>query len=196
MTDGAVRSQDATQAQPRAAHDGKGDIPFLFDVSSLDLTRAVRTKADIEKYIPHRGVMTLIDEIRWEAPDLTRCVAVKHIRDDEFWVPGHFPGKPMYPGVFMIESGAQATCYLYMIRQESPKLVAFLRLHEVAFRHMVVPGDTLYILVQELKMGRRQFESRIQGIVNLEKVCFETTISGMSMPMPAGGDTTPFGPRA
>jgi 3-hydroxyacyl-[acyl-carrier-protein] dehydratase len=189
MTDGAVRAHDH-DAQSTGA-----DQPFLFDLASLDLSRVVRTRADIEKYIPHRGVMSFLDEIRWEAPDFTRCVAVKRIRDDEFWVPGHFPGKAMYPGVFMIESGAQATCYLYMIRQPAPRLVAFLRLGEVAFRHMVVPGDTLYILVQEIKMGRRQFETRIQGIVNLEKVAFETTISGMSMPMPEGGNNTPFGPR-
>jgi len=158
---------------------GAGVKP-LFDLSAHDLTKRAFSREDIAKLNPHRGEMALLDWIVWESADHKQGIALKHIKDTEFWVPGHFPEKPMFPGVLMIEAGAQLACFQYNIRQPGPRVVAFLRIDNASFRCMVQPGDDLYILCNEVKFGRRRFVSDIQGIVN-DRIAFDARISGMSL---------------
>jgi 3-hydroxyacyl-[acyl-carrier-protein] dehydratase len=172
-------------APPTSGEDAQGQrnaggVKPLFDLSAIDLSRRLRPREDIAKLNPHRGDMALLDWIVWNTPDYTKGVALKQIRDTEFWVPGHFPSKPMFPGVLMIEAGAQLSCYLFNIRQPGPKVVAFLRIEDASFRSMVQPGDDLYLLCSEVKYGRRRFVSDIQGMVG-DKIAFDARISGMSM---------------
>lgn len=165
------------EAEPRRS--GAGVKPIL-DLSRIDLSRRLHGPDEIAKLNPHRGEMALLDWIVWTSDDYRQGVALKQIRDTEFWVPGHFPGKPMFPGVLMIEAGAQLACYLYNVRQPGPRVVAFLRIEDASFRTMVQPGDDLYLLCSEVKMGRRRFISDIQGVVG-DRIAFDARISGMSM---------------
>lgn len=66
--------------------------------------------AGIEKIIPHRGDMRLIDEIR--EFNESSGVGIHYVRDDEFWCAGHFPGKPIMPGVLQVEALAQTACFI------------------------------------------------------------------------------------
>lgn len=180
-------SQSPLSPQPES---GRGDdmdarggavgVKPLLDLSTFDLSRRMFSREDIAKLNPHRGEMALLDWIVWQSSDHKHGIALKHIRDTEFWVPGHFPGKPMFPGVLMIEAGAQLACFQYNIRQTEPRVVAFLRIDNASFRSMVQPGDDLYVLCSEVKFGRRRFVSDIQGIVN-DKIAFDARISGMSL---------------
>jgi 3-hydroxyacyl-[acyl-carrier-protein] dehydratase len=152
----------------------------LFDLGAIDLTERRYSRADIEKLNPHRGEMALLDWVIWTTPDYKQGVALKQIRDTEFWVPGHFPGKAMLPGVLMVEAAAQLACFLYNVRRPEPKVVAFLRIENASFRNPVVPGDDLYVLCSEVKFGSRRFVSDIQGIVG-DKIAFEGRIAGMQI---------------
>lgn len=157
---------------------GSGKI--LYDLTGLDPTKLFRTRAEIEAVIPHRGVMSMIDGLVWASDDWTNGIGVKYIRDDEFWVPGHFPDKPMFPGVLMVETGAQLACFLYLIRKDMPSIVAFLRIEHAVFRAAVYPGDTLLILCRETKIQKRKFVSDVQGVVG-DKIVFEAHISGLAV---------------
>jgi len=153
---------------------------LLFDIDDLDLSARILGRDDLAKWNPHRGEMAMLDWLVWEAEGPVRAVGLKHVREDEFWVPGHFPNRPMLPGVLQVEVGAQIACYLYNSRKPEPTLAAFLRIENAVFRNMVVPGDDLFVLCQEVKFGRRRFVTDVQGIVE-RRVAFEARISGMEM---------------
>lgn len=157
--------------------------PLLFDLADIDLSARVADRDRIAKFNPHRGEMALLDAIIWQNEGPSRAVAIKRVHPDEFWVDGHFPGKPMYPGVLMVEAGAQLACYMHMQRMEGPKIAAFLRIENASFRSMVQPGDDLILLGQAVKFGRRQFSADIQGLVG-DRVAFDARISGMAMDPP------------
>ncbi len=152
----------------------------LFDISGIDLSRRIVTRDQLEQWNPHRGQMALLDAIIWSTPCYTRGIATKTIRDDEFWVEGHFPQRPMLPGVMMIEAGAQLACYLFNVRRPKTEIVAFLRIDQASFRSMVTVGDELLLISQQVKFGRRHFVSDIQGLVR-DRIAFDARISGMAM---------------
>ena len=166
-----------TQQGPSATGD---EAKFIIDLTGIDLSARIADRAEIERWNPHRHEMSFLDAIVWTSPDRSRGIAVRTVRDDEFWVRGHFPDMAMYPGVLQIECGAQLACYLFNSRRQEPVVAAFLRIQDAAFRNRVAPGDTLYVLCKDIKFGRRQFVCAVQGVVG-DKVAFEATISGMAI---------------
>jgi 3-hydroxyacyl-[acyl-carrier-protein] dehydratase len=156
--------------------------PPLFDISGIDLNSVAATAEQIEAVNPHRGAMRLLDRVVWMNDDVTCGIGVKNVRNDEFWVPGHVPGRPLLPGVLMIEAAAQLCSYLELIKagHDAPPFLGFVRCDDVAFRGQVVPGDTLLLLAQQLSHRRRRFESRTQGWVE-DRLVFEGTITGMAI---------------
>lgn len=153
---------------------------ILFDLSAIDLKGEMVSREMLETVIPHRGHMGLLDKIIWHTPDYCQGVAVHRARPDEFWCAGHFPPRPIMPGVLMIETGAQLAAFLYNVRKKTTNIAVFLRIDECSFRAMVEPGQDLYVLCQEIKASRRRFISNIQGMVD-GKVAFEAQITGMTM---------------
>ncbi len=154
----------------------------LFEMSSLDLTRVAISRQRIAELNPQRGHMRHLDYVIWKSDDAKEGVGVKHVHNDEFWVAGHIPGRPLLPGVLMIEAAAQLCSALQKIRPDADPLsfLGFTRCEDVAFRGQVVPGDTLYLLAREIKARPHRFVSAAQGIVN-DRLVFEGTITGMTL---------------
>jgi 3-hydroxyacyl-[acyl-carrier-protein] dehydratase len=132
----------------------------------------------IEAVNPHRGCMRLLDAIVHEQGDPTQIIAYKDVRDDEFWVPGHIPGRPVFPGVLMIEAAAQLSSFVCLRKLKGESFMGFVGVDGVKFRGQVKPGDRFVLLCQELELRPRRSVSAVQGLVNGTLV-FEGKITGM-----------------
>ncbi len=153
---------------------------LLLDLSAHDLNQVLHGPDYIESFNPHRGCMRLLDAIVWEdfSQINPKAIGYKDIRDDEFWVPGHIPGRPIFPGVLMIEAAAQFASYLTMRTFENKNFIGFAAVTDVKFRGQVVPGDRFYVLIDATNMKPRRSICKAQGVVNGNLV-FEGTITGM-----------------
>lgn len=152
---------------------------LLFDISDIDTSRLVYDVAAIEKINPHRGAMRLIDGIVYATDDLVHTLAYRDVRDDEFWVPGHIPGRPIFPGVLMIEAGAQLASFVCLMQLKN-QFMGFAGLENVKFRGQVKPGDRLFILCEQTELRPRRSTSLVQGVANGSLV-FEAKVIGMPM---------------
>lgn len=153
---------------------------LLIDLDGIDLDRRLLNREQLQDWIPHRGVMQLLDSIVWVSDDKASAIGHRAIRADEFWVEGHFPERAAFPGVLMVETGAQLAAYLFNMRLGSPQLPAFLRIENCSFRHHVGPGDEFYVLCREVKVGKRRFVSDVQGLVG-DNIAFQARVSGMTL---------------
>ena len=98
----------------------------------------------IREILPHREPFLLVDEVV-ELEQKKRIVALKHVRAEEPYFAGHFPGAPVMPGVLIVEALAQAGALLLFreIPNRNDKLVFFAGIDQARFRHPVFPGDEL-----------------------------------------------------
>ncbi|MAD78504.1 MAG: beta-hydroxyacyl-ACP dehydratase [Planctomycetaceae bacterium] len=152
---------------------------LLFDYSHVDFDAPMAGLDLIHRINPHRGHMVQLDGVAWWTEGLG--VGWKDIRDDEFWVEGHIPGRPLYPGVLMVEASAQLSSFVIQIdKLEDPDrgFLGFVRSDETVFRGQVVPGDRLVILAKMISNNRRRFVSKCQGFVG-DNLVVETTVTGM-----------------
>ena len=101
------------------------------------------TRDEIEAILPHRDPFLLLDEIVVLEPG-SRVVARKRVDADEWYLAGHFPGRPIMPGVLIVEAMAQAGAVAVLSEEENRgKLALFAGIDGVRFKRVVEPGDEL-----------------------------------------------------
>ena len=150
----------------------------LFDLNPIDLNAVAVDAETVGAMNPQAGDMRMLDHVIWYSEDFNHILGKRDILDSEFWVPGHIPGRPLFPGVLMIEAAAQLASIQFRLRAKDDRFFAFARLEDTSFRVQVVPGDCLYLLSQVKKYNPRRFVAMTQGIVN-DEVAFEARITGM-----------------
>ena len=100
-------------------------------------------KAEIEAILPHRDPFLLIDEVVELEPG-KRAVTRKTVTGEEWFLAGHFPGRPIMPGVLMVEGLAQTGAVVVLTLEENHgKMVLFGGIDGVRFKRLVEPGETL-----------------------------------------------------
>ncbi len=120
----------------------------LVDLSLLDLTRDVVSQEELRTIIPHRDFFQLIDGICHFDPEQSLVVGYKDWPADAWWATGHIPGKPLMPGVLMIEGAAQIAGFLIkkVMGWKQERFVGLGGLNEVRFRGQIVPPARVYFV--------------------------------------------------
>lgn len=98
-------------------------------------------REEIKNLIPHREPMLLVDNIEFDG---TEVEATYHVRGDEYFLQGHYPGNPIVPGVIQCEIMAQASCRL--VEKDLPgKTPLYAGLDKIRFKRPVRPGETIVV---------------------------------------------------
>jgi 3-hydroxyacyl-[acyl-carrier-protein] dehydratase len=123
---------------------------------------SVLTIEDIHRLLPHRYPFSLVDRIIRYVPG-KEAVGIKNVSFNEPHFQGHFPGKPIMPGVLIIEAMAQVGgIVVTQMPDLPPGLFMFAGIDKVRFRRPVVPGDQLVMTVELLSVKARRF-GKMQG---------------------------------
>src|ERR671910_3521251 len=145
--------------------------------------------ADIMRILPHRYPFLLVDRIVELEPGV-RAVGIKNVTANEPQFSGHFPGRPIMPGVLMVEALAQtAGVAVLSLDEYRGKLGLFAGIDDCRFKRMVVPGDTLRLEVTVEKL--RGMFGRVKAVASVEgEVAVEATLSII---IPRDGDAGGLG---
>jgi beta-hydroxyacyl-ACP dehydratase FabZ len=137
-------------------------------------------KWDIEwilSVLPHRYPILLVDRVL-EIEPKKRIVAIKNVTVNEPVFNGHFPGRPVMPGVFLVEGLAQAggLLLLHDMPDRANKLIYFMGIEEAKFRRPVVPGDQVRYEIEVLRL--RSMHCKMSGKVFVDgQLAAEAVIS-------------------
>ena len=128
---------------------------------------------ELKKILPHRDNMLLVDEAECvDGVAHGKC----HIRPDQWFLQGHFPGHPVVPGVILCEMLAQTSCVLLQDQMEPGQLSLFTSLDKVRFKHPVYPYDTLETQVRLTRQKKPFYFAEGEGYVN-GKLCVKAEFS-------------------
>jgi 3-hydroxyacyl-[acyl-carrier-protein] dehydratase len=124
-------------------------------------------RAEIETILPHRDPFLLIDEVLELQPG-ERVRARKRVSADEWYLRGHFPGRPVMPGVLIVEAMAQTGAVAVLAQEENRgRFALFAGIDDVRFKRIVEPGDELELecSLEQVRgpVGKGKATARVDG---------------------------------
>jgi 3-hydroxyacyl-[acyl-carrier-protein] dehydratase len=159
---------------------------LLLDPTTLDFTKVIADLESIRKINLQRYEMEQLTAVVYEDTANHVVAGYKDVAINEFWVRGHMPGYPLFPGVLMCEAAAQL-CSFYAVRNHllEGDFVGFGGLENVRFRSPVHAADRLVLIGKAVRVHRRQTIFNVQGFVGATMV-FHADVIGVPMSK-AGG---------
>ena len=130
-------------------------------------------KEQIESLIPHRKPMLLVDEL-YDIKKLDSATGVVNVRKDSFFVQGHFPDKPVMPGVLIVEAFGQSAAALTAHGLDKStyanKLVFLMGVEKARFRNPVIPDCKLLLKIKAIRSHGRVWKYQGEAFVNEKKM--------------------------
>ena len=136
--------------------------------------------AAVQARLPQRHEMLMLHGVLHVDAERTFAIGVHESKPTDFWVKGHIPGRPLMPGVVMIEIAAQLATFLASLGPDLPPggFMGFGGVDEARFRGTVVPGDRLLVAARLLRQRRQLKAFTTQAWVGPELV-FEAQLMGV-----------------
>jgi len=155
--------------------------PLLFDLSKIDLSgEPVFGREEIERVNPQRFKMQQLDGISWYDKEKFLVLGYKDVTEQEFWVSGHIPGRPIMPAVIIVEAAAQLSSFFVKQVYQLEGFIGFAGIESAKFRSVVVPGQRLYLLGHLFRFKSRRYSCQVQGLVD-DTIVFEAVLLGMKV---------------
>ena len=154
----------------------------ILDLSSIDTTHLEADQDAIRRFNPQRYEMEQLNGICHIDRDNLIIVGYKDVREDEFWTRGHIPGRPLMPGVLMIEAAAQLASFFThaCFPEHKDRFIGFGGVDEVKFRDQIVPPCRLILMGKGVSARPRRVVCYVQGFVDRTMV-FEAKVTGMPL---------------
>jgi len=152
--------------------------PVILDPSALDFSHLIADREEIMRVNPHRHEFALLDGIVYCDVERGIFAGYHDVRTDAFWVRGHIPGRPLFPGVLMIEVAAQLASYFTHRLLGQKGFIGFAGVDQVKFRDTVSPPARFVIIGRRKSIKPRRTLCAMQGFVGSTMV-FEGEITGM-----------------
>lgn len=127
---------------------------------------------EIKNLLPHRYPFLLVDRVLEVKED--SIISIKNVTVNEDFFNGHFPGRPLMPGVLQVEALAQSACLLLLktsVKDPDKNLIVFSAIKNAKFRRSVVPGDQLKMEIQLLTQRRNFVTMEGKATVDGELCC-------------------------
>ena len=152
----------------------------LLDFAFLTSRNEIMGAEEIRRINPQRHEMEHLNAVIHLDKENQIAAGYKDVTDQEFWVRGHLPDRPLLPGVVMIEAGAQMCSICFHNLVDSPHFFGFAAVNDVRFRGTVVPGNRLYLIAQALDVRQSRGYFQTQGFVD-GRMAFEAKVLGMAV---------------
>ncbi|MCM8815217.1 MAG: bifunctional UDP-3-O-[3-hydroxymyristoyl] N-acetylglucosamine deacetylase/3-hydroxyacyl-ACP dehydratase [Candidatus Omnitrophica bacterium] len=154
----------------------KERVSAVYSDAAVEKRKPVLEVEDIERIIPHRFPILLVDRII-ELEEDKRVIGIKNVSANEWFFQGHFPGRPVMPGVLIVEAIAQVAGVLMLSKKENQgKLAFFMSIEQAKFRRAVKPGDQLVLKVEVSRLKSRVGQVHGKAYVD-DKIACEATLT-------------------
>ena len=154
---------------------------LLVDISDIDLDKVEYSIEAIRELNPQRYEFEQLTAVLAFRPEEKIAIGLRKIREDEFWVRGHVPGRPLLPGVLMIEAAAQlSSFYTTKTFGDQDALFGLGGIDKARFRGTVLPGQDLILLARPEVLTPSRSLFATQGVVD-GKVVFDANILGVRL---------------
>ncbi|MCA8952009.1 MAG: hypothetical protein KDE27_21040 [Planctomycetes bacterium] len=155
----------------------------IIDLGSLDLDRNVVPEDELRTALPHRHQFQLLDGICYHDPEAGIAVGYKDWPAEPWWAAGHVPGRPIMPGVLMIEGAAQVASFLIKKTNEwaSDRFIGLAGLNEVRFRGTVSPPARVYFVSGKVRLSGQRLARMPAQVFCDGEMKMETELLGVML---------------